>query len=88
MTTAWLKQNVPKVLDWPANSPDLNPIENAWYILKRRIQKRKPKPIKDLKLFCMEEWENLDMNFFHNLVDSMSNRIDQVIRNKGGRCDY
>ena len=41
-----------------------------------------------MKLYCMEEWENLDMNFFQNLVDSMSNRIDQGNKNKEGQCDY
>ena len=43
MTTAWLKQNVPKVLDWPANSPDLNPIEKCLVYFKEEDSKEKTK---------------------------------------------
>ncbi len=50
--------NVPKagsmtmgvtVLDWPANSPDLKPIENLWGIVKRKMRDTRPNNADDLK---------------------------------------
>ncbi len=42
-TTSWLNDHGVGVPDWPANSPDLNPIENLWGIVKRKMRNKRPK---------------------------------------------
>src|SRR6185312_9551355 len=55
----FLQNNVPMVLDWPSNSPDLNPIENLWNIVKTNVERRKPGNFKELEQFMTEEWDNI-----------------------------
>ncbi len=42
-TKSWLNDHAVDVLDWPANSPDLKPIENLWSIVKRKMRNKRPK---------------------------------------------
>lgn len=75
---------------WPANSPDLNPIENLWHILRYHVRKRKvqPKNKKELIAALEKEWNKLDMEIVNNLIDSMPRRLQIVIEAKGGYSGY
>ena len=87
ITKEWFKTNKIATIDWPANSPDLNPIENIWKQLKDNIQNQKvfPKNVNELKVALKKEWENLDSSVFEEVVNSMPRRIDMVLQARVGQ---
>ncbi|EFP12960.1 hypothetical protein CRE_12406 [Caenorhabditis remanei] len=89
-TKAWFQSKKIKVLDWPARSPDLNPIENLWGILVRRIYKhgKQYNSVNDLKTAILAAWDAISDTEMKNLVGSMKNRMIEVIQNNGGETSY
>ena len=76
------------VLPWPANSSDLNPIENIWSVLKQNVEKRAAKTKDELVRVVLEEWDRIDMGIIAKTIETMKKRIGQVIERDGGKCDY
>ncbi len=56
--------------------------------MKRHVEKRKPKNLKELDTFLHEEWHNIDMQILTNLVRSMKDRLIAVIEANGERIEY
>ncbi len=56
------------VLDWPANSPDLNPIENLWGIVKRKMRDTRPNNAVDLKAAIKATWASITPEQYHRLI--------------------
>ena len=76
------------VLAWPANSPDLNPIENIWSILKQNVEKHKVTTKKQLIDAIQLEWGKLSIDLIRKTIESMPKRIKEVIENQGKKCSY
>lgn len=78
------------VMEWPARSPDLNPIEHLWDELKRRIRARPntAENLQELKVAIEEEWDGIPQEFVVTLIRSMKNRMEATIRARGGNTSY
>lgn len=90
MTKDFFKDKQIELLEWPACSPDLNPIENVWGLLSYNVylNGRQYETLADLKKAIVEEWRKIDLNTLQRLVQSMPNRLGEVINKGGGSTHY
>ncbi len=86
MTTALLLKV--KVMEWPRMSPDLNPIEQMWGILKRKVEKHHVSNIQQLRDVIMEAWKRMPATTFSALANSIPRRIKAVLDNNGAPTKY
>ncbi|GFS91479.1 transposable element Tcb1 transposase [Trichonephila clavipes] len=77
-------------MDWPAYSPDLNPIEHVWDMLDRRIAARQPPPtcLPELRRALLDEWCNIPQDQIDNLILSMPMRCKACIASSGKHTSY
>ena len=87
LTQEWCEQNLPAFwhkAKWPGNSPDLNPIENLWAIVKDKIEQLEQATtvcglIKNVK----KAWSSISSDVLQNMVSSMPKRVNQVLERQG-----
>lgn len=76
------------VLAWPANSPDLNPIEHLWHEIKKRVAGYRSRSLDELYEAFSEAWANIPVETCRKLISSMPRRCQAVIKNKGFATGY
>ena len=86
----YLRKSKFAVLEWPANSPDLNPIETLWAYIRRELDKydTDPKDLDDLWERFMVAWENVPLDFIHHLYEGMPGRMQKLYRSRGASISY
>ncbi len=80
-TKSWLNDHSVGVLDWPANSPDLNQV-------KRKMRNKRSKNADELKATVKETWASIPPQQCHKLITSMPHRMEAVIKAKGAPAKY
>ena len=80
---AWKQQLVPQQIDWPSNSPDLNPIENLWAVMKKRLLQKTFKNSNELSEGIIEVWDSFNPTFLQPFCLSMDKRIQLCLKEKG-----
>ena len=86
----FMKENDIDLLPWPPQSPDMNPIENLWAIIKGRRQKKYgvPKSKEELIDQIFDIWDNIEPELIEKLADSANKRINAVLKLKGKVSKY
>lgn len=85
---AWMNKNGVDLLDWPPQSPDLNPIEHIWSILKKKIRRYSITNKTTLLTALKNEWAKITPDQCLKLIETMSKRVAAVIKSKGGPTKY
>lgn len=86
----WFPQFVVEELEWPAQSPELKPIQHLWGELERRLEARPSlqTSLSDLTNVLLCEWAKIPTSILHHLVESLHRRVEAVIAAKGGPGPY
>ncbi|CEJ05432.1 hypothetical protein RMCBS344292_19373 [Rhizopus microsporus] len=91
IVSEWLEKQSFRVMEWPSQSPDLNPIENMWGLLKRRLFKRYDRPPAGMN----ELWERVSAVWYaitaeecQNYIRTMNRRCQAIIDANGGHIDF
>lgn len=90
VVTQFMTEHRITILDWPGNSPDINPIENLWAICKSRLRAVDCTTMEKLIQALIQVWyrDPKITNDCSKLVDSMPNRVKMLLKNRGGHIRY
>ena len=76
------------VMEWPAQSPGMSPIENVWKLLNERAKEKNPRNVKELWTNLKEGWEKISIDECKRLIRSCSKRCQTVIESKSLYIKY
>lgn len=90
VTKEWFQRKNIELMQWPARSPDLSPIENLWGILTRKVygNGKQFATVAELKDSIRQAWASIDISMLQTSIKTMTNRIFQVIQKNGSNIPY
>ena len=74
--------------EWPAYSPDLNPIENVWGLIKSKLMKKEINKKLELIIEIKNAYNKIDDEAISNMIESFPSRLAECIENEGDRVPY
>lgn len=84
----FFEENGLDILPWPPQSPDLNPCENLWSLMKGRLEEREIHGMEELRQAAEQEFNRVTREELQTLIASMPRRIKAVIAARGGTTKY
>jgi len=84
----WMVGHRISLLPWPAKSADLNPMENIWSYLARKVEATHPRTVPELTAAIAQAWDSLDQDLINSLISSLPQRLQEVIDNDGYFSKY
>ena len=84
----WFEDNNNKVMNWRRQSPDMNPIESLWKLLKKRTHERWPKNLSEMIHFAKEGWAKISNQTCQAHVEKYRNRQLALLDNRVGPTKY
>ncbi len=88
MTMEYLSHNNVDLMEWPPQSPDLNPIENLWGFIGLEKENYHPKNQNELASVIKKIWSEIPSDLLERLVKGMHKRCLAVIKVNGGHINY
>jgi hypothetical protein len=85
---SFIERNNINTVNFPPYSPDLNPIENVWSLIKRKLYKSRYNTIEEFNQDIINEWNSVSLEVIKAIVGSMRKRLELVIKNNGNHIDY
>ena len=84
----WKEEQCIRTLVWPPQSPDLNPIENLWWDVKKGLRTMQSRNANELEANVRQCWGNIPVQRCEKLIKSMPRRIHAVMKTHGSYTKY
>lgn len=79
----WMEDHIPEIQASPPFSPDLNPIEMVWAIIKNKVEKTKPKNFTELEKKIRIAWDDIEQKTIIDCIEHLKKRIKEVFEMGG-----